>query len=147
MTTTRTGTTTIRHYMTASPLTIGAEQTLDHAHAVMREHRVRHLPVLHGGKLVGIISQRDLMLIESLPGVDAREVPVEDAMTTDIYTVTAATTVARVATEMADRKLGSAIVLDGDEVIGVFTVTDACRALAELTARKPTRPRRTAARA
>jgi acetoin utilization protein AcuB len=147
MTPTRTGTATIRHYMTASPLTIGAEQNLEHAHAVMREHRVRHLPVLHGGKLVGIISQRDLMLIESLPGVDAREVPVEDAMTTDLYTVSPATTVAKVATEMAERKLGSAIVLSGDEVIGVFTVTDACRALAELTARKPTRPRRAAARA
>ena len=127
--------------MTPTPHTIGAEQSLEQAHAVMREHRIRHLPVLHGGRLVGVISHRDLMLIESLPGVDAREVPVEDAMTTDLYTVTPTTPVAKVAGTMARRKLGSAIVMKKDVVIGVFTVTDACQALAELTtgAQKPGR--------
>jgi acetoin utilization protein AcuB len=124
---------TIRTFMTRSPLTIGAEQSLAQAHGVMREHRVRHLPVLHGGKLVGIISQRDLMLIETLPGIDPKEVPVEDAMSTDIYTVAPSTPIAVVAARMADRKLGSAIVRTGDRVVGVFTVTDACRALADLT--------------
>jgi acetoin utilization protein AcuB len=119
--------------MTRSPLTIGAEQSLAQAHDIMRAHRVRHLPVLHGGKLVGIISQRDLMLIETLPGVSPKEVPVEDAMSTDIYTVAPSTPMAVVASRMADRKLGSAIVRTGDRVVGVFTVTDACRALADLT--------------
>jgi acetoin utilization protein AcuB len=124
----------ICHFMSAAPLTIGAAESLEQAHALMRAHRVRHLPVLRGGRLVGILSQRDLVLIESLPGVDAREVPVEDAMTTDIYAVGPTTSVADVASRMAERKLGSAIVRDGERVVGVFTVTDACRALAQLTA-------------
>jgi acetoin utilization protein AcuB len=133
--------TAIRHFMTRSPHTVGAEQSLDQAHAIMRARRVRHLPVLHGGRLVGIVSQRDLMLIESLPGVDTKEVPVADAMTTDIYAVAPTTPIAEVANRMADRKLGSAIVTDGERVVGVFTVTDACRALAARTA---TRARRRA---
>src|SRR3954454_10960571 len=96
--------TAIRKFMTPSPQTIGAEQSLDQAHQVMRARRVRHLPVLKGGHLVGVISQRDLMLIETLPGVDPKEVPVEDAMTTDIYAVAPRTPVATVATHMAEHK-------------------------------------------
>jgi acetoin utilization protein AcuB len=57
---------TIQKYMTPTPHTIGQEQTLQVAHDVMREHGVRHLPVLEGGKLVGLLSQRDLHLVETL---------------------------------------------------------------------------------
>jgi len=52
--------TTIQKYMTRALHTIGQEQTLDVAHTVMRQHGIRHLPVLEGGKLVGLLSQRDL---------------------------------------------------------------------------------------
>jgi acetoin utilization protein AcuB len=140
---------TIRSYMTPSPHTIGAEQTLDQAHKVMRAHRIRHLPVLHGRKLVGVVTQRDLALIESLPGVVPAEVPVEDAMTTDVYVVAPGALLSAVAMEMAERKLGSAVVMDREEVIGVFTVTDACQVLARMVApRSPARrqPTRAAAR-
>jgi acetoin utilization protein AcuB len=43
----------VQKYMTTSPHTVGADQTLAHAHSVLREHRIRHLPVLRGGQLVG----------------------------------------------------------------------------------------------
>jgi acetoin utilization protein AcuB len=51
---------TVERFMTRSPLTIGQDQPLAAAHRMMREHRVRHLPVLDGGMLVGVVSQRDL---------------------------------------------------------------------------------------
>jgi acetoin utilization protein AcuB len=124
----------VRDYMTRAPLTIGADRTLTEAHALMRGHRVRHLPVLSSGTLVGIVSQRDLMLIETLPGVEASEVPVEDAMTREVFVVGSHAPLAAVAAAMAERKLGSAVVMDGERVVGVFTVTDACQALAHLLA-------------
>lgn len=136
-----TRTLTIANWMTRSPHTIGADQALAAAHRLMREHRVRHLPVLRAGRLVGIVSQRDLALIETLPDVDPREVPVEDAMSTETYVVSPRTALGQVAAQMAARKLGSAVVVEGDRVAGVFTVTDACRALAELAAAPPRRPR------
>lgn len=105
---------------------------LSEAHELMRALRIHHLPVLAGDKLVGIVSQRDLLLIESLPGVNPAEVPVEDAMTRDVFVVDSATPLAKVAAEMADRRRGSAVVMHGDRVVGVFTVTDACRVLARL---------------
>ena len=123
---------TVGAFMTRVPETIGADQTLEEAHRVMRSRRIRHLPVLRRGRLVGVVTQRDLMLIESLPDVDPAEVPVEDAMSRRLYVARPSSPLAIVARDMAERKLGSAIVVDGARVVGVFTVTDACRALADV---------------
>ena len=70
---------TIDQFMTRAPHTIGYHQTLATAHRMMRELSIRHLPVLDGGKLVGILSQRDLHFIETLKDVDPDEVPVSEA--------------------------------------------------------------------
>lgn len=121
----------ISNYMTKSPHTVGSEQTLAVAHALMREHGIRHLPVLHGGKPVGIVTLRDLHLVETLSDVDPESVPVEDAMTTDLYVVGPETSLSEVASGMVERKLGSAIVATGNHVLGVFTTIDALRVLAE----------------
>lgn len=122
----------ISKYMTPSPHSIGRDQTLSAAHKVMREHRCRHLPVLHGGKLVGIISERDLHLVETLKDVDPEEVTVEDAMLTQVYSVSPDTPLDEVVSEMAGKKYGSAVVIQNGKVVGIFTTVDACRALAEL---------------
>ena len=62
---------TVRAFMTESPLTIGIDQPLRTAHDLMRRHHIRHLPVLRAGELVGMVSDRDLSLLELMPGVDA----------------------------------------------------------------------------
>lgn len=120
-------------WMTPQPHTIGDEQTLAEARDRMHHFGVRHLPVLRGGHLVGVVSSRDIALVESLSGVDVQKVTVDDAMTEDPWTVTADAKLAEVAGVMAERKLGTAIVIEGeDAVVGVFTTTDALRALAAL---------------
>jgi acetoin utilization protein AcuB len=118
-------------YMTESPHTVGAEQTLAAAHDLMRKHQVRHLPVLHAGKLVGLLSQRDLHLVETLPDVEPSQVLVEEAMSGDPYVVSPDADLAVVADEMAEQKLGSAVVMQGAQVVGVLTTVDALRALAD----------------
>jgi acetoin utilization protein AcuB len=126
---------TVAAWMTAQVHTIGDDQTLAEARERMHHHDVRHLPVLHGGHLVGVVSNRDIALVESLPGVDITRVTVDEAMAEEPWTVTADTALAQVAAVMAERKLGTAIVVDsrdGDQVVGVFTTTDALRALATL---------------
>lgn len=121
--------------MTRAPLSIRPGQTLAEAHRLMRKHRIRHLPVLDRDRLVGIVSQRDLMLIETLPDVSPGEVPVEDAMIGEVFVVAPDASLGEVASHMARRKLGAAVVAENGRVVGVFTVTDACRALAEGGAR------------
>ena len=122
----------IHTYMRTSPHTIGAEQTIAMAAKVMAEHRIRHLPVLHGGKVVGMLSQRDVNVIETLKDVDPNVVTVEDAMSGSPYVTDAETPLTVVAAEMAEHKYGSAIVMQANHVVGVFTTVDACRVLAEI---------------
>jgi acetoin utilization protein AcuB len=123
---------TIQKYMTTSPHSVGQEQTLAVAHGIMREHRIRHLPVLHGGRLVGMLTERDLHLVETLKDVDPTKVTVEDAMSTQVYSVEPDTGLDVVAQEMAEHKYGSAVVMQNQKVVGIFTTVDACASLAEL---------------
>ncbi len=120
----------IRDIMTPSPHTIGVDQSLFRAREMMRDHHVRHLPVLRGGRLVGIVTERDVALVEALEELDEREVLVEEAMTSDVYAVRPEQTLDVVVEHMAKHKLGSAIVAEGERVLGVFTSVDALRLLA-----------------
>ena len=121
---------TISQFMTSGPFTIGREQSLAAAKQLMNKSHVRHLPVLHGGKLVGMISERELDVIEALPG--SRQLSVEDAMVPDVYLTSADAPLDTVAAEMARLKVGSAVVVKDDIVVGVFTAVDGLRALAEV---------------
>jgi acetoin utilization protein AcuB len=118
--------------MTRSPHSIGAEQSLARAQAVMQEHGIRHLPVLHGGRLVGMVTDRDVQLVETLDEIDPQLVTVSDAMSQAVYSVSPETPLEMVASTMAEHKYGSAVVMRGRDVAGIFTTVDACRALASL---------------
>lgn len=124
---------TVGEWMSEQPHTIGDDQTLASARERMHHWQVRHLPVLHGGQLVGVVSERDLALVESVSGVDVETVTVDDAMTEEPWTVSADAALAEVAATMAERRIGTAIITDAEaQVVGVFTTTDALRALARL---------------
>ena len=123
---------TIRRFMTPTPHTISTRQTLAEAHQAMRERGVRHLPVVEEGKLVGVVSQRDLYLLETLRGVDVSRELVEEAMSDEPFVVAPDTSLEEVAETMANRKHGSALVVESSTVVGIFTSTDALRALVTL---------------
>jgi len=120
----------IRDHMTSSPITIGRSQSLADAARRMHEHHIRHLPVLEGGYLFGILSERDIDLVEALPDVDPDKVTVEEAMTQDPYTVAPGTPVREVVGAMAQHKYGTAVVMEEGRVVGIFTTVDAMRLLA-----------------
>ena len=119
----------IQEFMTKHPHTIGQEQTLAVAHQMMREHKVRHLPVLHGSHLVGIVSQRDLFLVETLKDVQPETMLVSEAMTEVPMAVSPEDSLVMVSEEMATKKYGAAVVVEHGKVVGIFTTVDALRAL------------------
>jgi acetoin utilization protein AcuB len=127
--------------MTVSPVVIGSDRTLADAHRIMRERGIRHLPVVDGGRLVGLVSQRDLYLAETLRGVDPATDSVREAMSAEPYVVPPGAPLDEVAATMAERKLGSALVVDRGSVIGVFTTVDALRALAGMAGRRAAKGR------
>lgn len=125
-------TTTVAEHMTAAPHCIGLDQPLDLAAERMTQLGVRHMPVLDGGQLVGMLSERDISLLRSAAPERVVELRVEEAMSGVPYCVEPATPLGDVARHMAVRKLGSAVVVEHGRVIGVFTTTDALQVLAAL---------------
>lgn len=129
----------VHKYMTSTPHSIGVDQTLAKAHEMMRKHRVRHLPVLKGGALVGILTERDLHLVETLKDVDPQKVLVEEAMNSTVYSVSPEALLDEVVGTMASEKYGCAVILDRGHVVGIFTTVDVCRAFGELLNTRLTR--------
>jgi acetoin utilization protein AcuB len=132
---------TVQEYMSIAPVVVSSDRTLAEAHRLMRERNIRHLPVVDLGKLVGVVSQRDLYLLETLKGVDPGTETVREAMAPDPYAVPPDARLGDVAAAMAESKFGSAVVVDRGSVIGLFTTIDALRALAEVAGRRRTRDR------
>lgn len=123
---------TVDLYMTPSPHTIGQDEPLTVAHQLMRAHAIRHLPVMDGDELVGLVSLRDLHLFETLDGVDPRRVAVREAMSNETYAVEPRATLREVTAHMANHKLGSAVVVEAGKVVGIFTAVDGLRGLSLL---------------
>lgn len=132
---------TIEQFMTPTPKTIGADQTLEVAADMMRELGVRHLPVrasgaresgAREGKLVGVVSARDLERADAARDSRRLYTPVSEVMRTNPWCVAPETPLADVVREMAERKVGSVVIASGDCVVGIFTGVDAARVLADL---------------
>lgn len=121
----------VQDYMTRAPHSIGVGLTLADAKNMMRAFSIRHLPVLDRGELVGLLSDRDVQLVESLSDAKPEDISVEEAMSQAPYTVAPGTPLRTAALHMAEHKLGSAVVLDANKVVGVFTTVDGMRALAD----------------
>jgi acetoin utilization protein AcuB len=121
----------IADFMTAMPHTVGSEQTITFAQGMMEKYGIRHLPVLHGGELYGIVSDRDLGMIAGLNEVNPDHTTVEEAMTQEAYTVTKDTPLFDVLQDMLDHKYGSAIVVEGVKIVGILTTHDALQLLVD----------------
>ena len=120
----------IQKVMTTMPHTIGADIPIKKAMEIMREYRIRHLPVQRGGKLVGVITDRDIKLARSFQGPG--ELVCEDVMTPDPYVVGPDASLDEVVLAMAERKYGCAIIQQTNgKVVGIFTDNDSLRILGE----------------
>src|SRR5256885_2379064 len=101
----------VQKYMTTTPHSIGVDQTLEAASRLMQEHHIRHLPVLSGGKLLGILTDRDVRLVESFKDVDAAKMRVDEAMTTPAHWVEPTAPLDEVVSAMAEHKYGATVIM------------------------------------
>lgn len=124
----------VEEYTTPNPVTAPEDMPIDGVQQLMGEHGVRHLPIVRDGRVVGVISERDVRVVLGLSAEQRRQVRAGDIMAPDPLTVSAAASLDEVAYAMSERKLGSAIVNDEHgEFLGIFTATDALNALIEIT--------------
>jgi acetoin utilization protein AcuB len=122
----------IQKYMTTSPHSIGADQSIETAQMRMMELKIRHLPVVSGTKIDGILSDRDIKFALTLSGSDAKKLKVSDVAKDDVYVVAPNAKLDEVVSTMAQKKLGSALIVDNGKLVGIFTEVDVMRSLSEL---------------
>lgn len=121
----------VKVVMTPFPYCVEADASLARAREMMVEHEIHHLPVTDAGELVGVISGREVALGTAIASVrdPSREPRVREACVLHAYVVEDTEPLDRVLAVMAEQRLGSALVTRRGKLVGVFTVTDACRVL------------------
>jgi acetoin utilization protein AcuB len=123
--------------MTAAPVCVQLDADLSDAVDLMEQHNIRHLPVMDGETLTGVVTDRDLAMIESLLPEEWESICVAEAMTPEPYTVQPDAALWEVAKHMAREKFGCAVITDDrGTVVGLFTTSDALRVLADLAERE-----------
>jgi CBS domain-containing protein len=126
-------------------VTIGPKEAASEAWTRMRRRRIRHLVVMEGTRLVGVLSERDL---GGRAGADMRTGRrVQDLMTAPVESAEPETTVLQAATLMRKRLIGSLPVLDGNRLVGIVTATDVFDALGSVAADTMSRAERQLLRA
>jgi CBS domain-containing protein len=131
---------TARDLMTANPATVTPQASITEVWDIMREREVRHVPVVQGGALVGMLSDRDLAALDiarmlAVEGTDAlREElarPITNVMSSDVIFVEPETEVSDVVGLLLEHKVGALPVIRPDtrEVVGIISYIDVLRAL------------------
>jgi CBS domain-containing protein/ribosome-associated translation inhibitor RaiA len=121
-------------------VTIGPDEPANAAWSEMRDRRIRHLVVTEDGKVVGVISERDLG--GKADAARRRGSVVRDLMTPSPVTATPTTSLRRAATMMREGPIGSLPVMDGNELAGIVTATDVLDALGRTSADRSRRSQR-----
>lgn len=119
-------------YMTTTPFAISSEATVVEAMDVMRDKHIKHLPVMKEGRVFGLVSDRDLKSVLAFAGANPKSIRVGEVCTDEPYVAKPDSAINEVALEMVTRNVGSAIVVDNDKLVGIFTATDACQALSDI---------------
>lgn len=123
----------IKSVMTPFPYSIDIDAPINEARAFMHKQNIRHLPVISGGKLAGIVSDRDIKLFlgPDLAYPEADKARVRDVYLSNPYIVDLNEPLDNVLTAMAERHIGSVLVTRDGKLAGLFTATDACRTFAD----------------
>jgi acetoin utilization protein AcuB len=120
----------ISKYTTLSPKSVSEDTSYGEIVDLIENNKIRHLPVVDGKKIVGIISERNLKLPSQLK--DKVTVKAADIMTPDPYFAQLETSLEEVVSTMAENRYGSAIIGNSEgELLGIFTTTDALKALVD----------------
>ena len=120
----------IKSVMTPFPYSIAPSATLEEARAMMQEHDIHHLPVCEAHHVVGVVSERGMRTALALR--DAARTTVADIQATEPLLVDLEHPLDQVVEQMATRKVGAAIVMRADKLVGILTTTDVCRLYGEL---------------
>ncbi len=128
----------VKHWMTRNVIAIDSEETLGKAIDLMKDHRIRMLPVMHDSAIVGVLTDRDLKRASALESRDAdngrQQMKIDSIMTRNPICISFDTTIDETAELLLEKKISGAPVVDaGGNLIGVITQSNIYKALISLT--------------
>lgn len=127
----------VKDSMTREVVTVKPETTAAEALGLCEERRIRHLPVLEEGRLVGLISDRDLRtaapaLSDPNRAAALERIRVGDEMNREVMTAYPEDPIEHVAMTMYEKKIGCLPVVEGEDLVGIVTSSDVMGALVQL---------------
>jgi acetoin utilization protein AcuB len=127
----------VKDSMTREVVVLPPQATAGEALALCRERRIRHLPVLEDGRLVGIVSDRDLRSATPALGEPARaealgRIPVSEVMAGAVTTARPDDPIEEAANAMREKKIGCLPVVEEDDLVGIISSSDVMEALVYL---------------
>ncbi|MBI2185050.1 MAG: CBS domain-containing protein [Thaumarchaeota archaeon] len=123
----------VKDFMTGSPITIDSSRSVHDAARLMTEKGVGCLIITANGKVMGIITERDLVSRVMAETFDPKKVLVGDVMTTPLFTITPSIGIDKAAETMAKYKVRRIPVVDNGTLVGIITANDLIRAFANKT--------------
>ena len=118
----------VRDIMKRGPVWIGRNDTLGVAQAAMARHHIRHLPVVSEGRVVGMLSERDVLAARARDDVPWWGVAVADAMHAPAQTVRPDDSLTEAAGRMGAARIGALPVVELGALLGIVTVSDVLEA-------------------
>ena len=127
--------------MTPNPTTIESTTTIADASELMRKRNFRRLPVVDNGRLVGIITDRDLRTVTPSPATTLSifelnyllaKMQVKDIMHKNVVTINVDATIEEAALVMSNHHIAGLVVMDGAAVVGIITETDIFKSFVEI---------------
>ena len=120
----------IANYMSPTPVTITSGATIDQARALMRERRVRHLPVIQDEQVIGLITDQDLWAAW-LPSL-LTDLTVKDLMKNNPCIMPPETSIYQAARTLYENKLTGLLVMDQGRLLGIVTLADMLKVFVEI---------------
>lgn len=118
----------VRELMTKQPTTVEPDATLGEVATLMKQQDCGSIPVVDGGRLVGIVTDRDIVVRGIAAGVDPRTQRVSKVMSSDPVTVGPDEDVTEAEKKMADRQVRRLPVVEGGKLIGIIVTAQIARA-------------------
>ena len=113
--------------MTKDPATLGPEATLGEAATLMRQEDCGSIPIVDGGRLVGIVTDRDIVIRAVAAGKDARSTKVSEVMSADPVCISPDTGVDEAANVMAERQIRRLPVVEDGKLAGILVIGQIAR--------------------
>lgn len=127
--------------MTKKIITLNSNDELDTAERLFKENHIRHIPVVEGDKIIGMLSLTDLLRISFADGAYEEDIDVESivynmftisqVMAKNLKSISSDTTIKEVAEILANNEFHALPVVDGEKLVGIVTTTDLIRYLLE----------------